>query len=566
MAQPHGPRIPGGYLYPQTKMDTPLSRTPNILNLLSDELLLQIIEYVGCSTEFSEYGGIAQHGPKQLRRLASCSRRLHKITLPVLYSHYREHQEYTDTATKENCLQLFLCQILERPELAKYVQVWHGLARDNQNLEDNINEDYWYDDNPLDMSRLEQKHWDAIHDLLTLVTNHNNDESKKWASAIKHGSWDAVTALLLSVLPNLEELEFEGYSYTDTVYPYLTRVLSRAKTDQDLGNTGPGSLHRLRRVALEYWDTESGLFLDPLIPYLTLPSVKSFYGRMLNQSTYDDDNDRLAPLRAGLKLHTKTLYLVHSSISQSIFEVFFSAFDRLERVIYDHHTVGNPKFEPPRIMAALAHLAPTLKELTLLNLEGVGASSYENYPVGCLRKYEKLKKLDMNAGMLIGFRRSEWELNAEESWESKQNLVDSLPPNLEYLRLRDPRPTDVPFIISFISSKLSTCPNFQTLELDWERIQYPNSPPSLEPFIHPGFTKEEAIELWELCKKMGVEIPMRIEPPRWKNVSWRDKGLRDGLISTVHTRGFEWPYEGYKDLCIEMGCEIETGRREGEMY
>ncbi|KAH6668981.1 hypothetical protein B0J14DRAFT_154060 [Halenospora varia] len=565
MARPRGPQIPDVYRRPRTKIDTPVGSIPDILNLLSDELLLQIIEYVGCSTEFSEYGGIAQHGPKQLQKLASCSRRLHKITLPVLYSHYREHQEHTDTATKENCLQLFLCQILEKPELANYVQVYHGLARDNQDFDDNVvDEDYWHDDDSLDMSSLEEKHWEAISDLLDMVTNHDVDEAAKWGLAIKRGSWDATTAFLLSILPNLEELEFEGYSYTDAVYPYIMRVLSRAKSKQERGDSGRGSLHKLSRVALEYWDTECGLSLNLLVPYLTLPSVESFYGRMLDQSNYDED-DRSASLRAELKLQTKTLYLVHSSISQDILEVFFGAFDSLERLIYDHHTVGNPEFEPPRVMAALSHLAPTLKELTLLNLDGVGASSYENFPVGSLRGCEKLKKLDMNARMLIGFSRSEWEVDVEESWESEQNLVDSLPPNLEYLRLRSPGWADVPFITSFVSSKSTNFPNLRTLELGWERIQYPNSPPSLEPFIHPGFTKEEAMTLWELCKKMGVEIPMKIEPPRWKSVSWRDKELRDGLISTVHTRSFEWPYEGYEELCREMGCEVETGRRRGEM-
>jgi hypothetical protein len=58
------------------------------------------------------------------------------------------------------------------------------------------------------------------------------EDDKKWYHAARNGSWDALTAILISILPNLEEIHFVGYG-NQTSYPFPGAVLERVRHFQD---------------------------------------------------------------------------------------------------------------------------------------------------------------------------------------------------------------------------------------------------------------------------------------------------------------------------------------------
>lgn len=76
------------------------------LETLSSELLLEIIEYVGANSYFSQIGFVTGRGTKFLYQLSRCSHRLSTATNPVLYR--------TVTQTGHAALPAFTKRVLKK--------------------------------------------------------------------------------------------------------------------------------------------------------------------------------------------------------------------------------------------------------------------------------------------------------------------------------------------------------------------------------------------------------------------------------------------------------------------
>ena len=167
-------------------------------NSLSNELLVSIAEFAGCNSPEPDYGEYTadpyRSGPKDVLNLALCSRHLFGVTEPVLYGYFRQTSH-----NMKNQLQL-MCRILEWPELASYVRVIQCFA---------IVAWDWSLNNSklLDVSCLNGEDWQRIG-IAVKAASRSEDEATDWIKAIEQGSWDPVMALLLFLLPKLEELEF----------------------------------------------------------------------------------------------------------------------------------------------------------------------------------------------------------------------------------------------------------------------------------------------------------------------------------------------------------------------
>lgn len=520
---------------------------------LSNEILIKIIGYIPLQIQLKR--ATRPYGDRPLMLAMLCSKRLHKLTEIVLYSHYLE--EFTGN---QNSAPLFLKTILARPDLAARVRRYHGWATDNQ-----------HHDNHLDVQSFGEKEWEKIK-LRIKEASQDAEEASVWLKAIEEGDWEAITALILSITPNIQDLKFKGWSYTNDVYPNLLRYFSRARLLQEQGDLiNPLSMSQLKRVRKDYWDTDGGMSPDLLIPLLSLPSVEIFWARMVAGRDIEGECPWLH-----LKFpHIKELSLHQVNMQPQDIEKVLKSFPALETLYYCNGDSGYITFEPPRIMVAIKHLRPCLQSLTVSNAAAYGSSILENYPIGSLTDFRSLRKVTLDSYTLTGGNDNQ----NLEGFQSHQDLLNSLPPSIEELTLLSCNYNEhVPIQIStLISQKAEQFPALKRIDLGWEKIKYPDKPSPPEPFKFPGFTEKAAMALLAELEAAGVEMVMKTVPPQPKYIHYRvnekDHVEEQGGGGTLFrkappevTHYVPYPYDDYERLCEEHGCDPKTGRRPGSMF
>jgi hypothetical protein len=511
------------------------------LNDLSNELLIDIIRHISTDVQFTPGRRERPWGQRPLFLFLFTSKRLYQLTEPVLY-----HRFVEEFMGNPRALQLFLKRIILRPDLSKLVRVYHGCASDSQ-----------HHDNRMDVVCLkEEPIWTPINERVAQISE-NADEAKEWMQSIERGNWEAITALTLSLIPNLQELEFQGWSYTEEVYPVLLRFLSRVRDRQIDGSLDTTlSLRNLRKITLEYWDTEGGMRLGLLLPFLSIPSAHTFWAKMVGDDDMWDSTIHRFP-------HIKELSLKPANVESGLFHNFLLSFPNLDKLYY-RSGYGESTLQPPRFMAAVVHLKSSLRDLSLFNENYFGAD-LEDFPIGDLTAFEKLEVLRMDSTMLTG-RLLPTRI---DGFSSIQSLYDTLPRNLRHLQIMNCQNNDclVSEIIDLIAWKVTMFPNFETLDIEWERTVYPDKPSPTEPHKHPGFERKSALQLLEDMEAVGVEMIMPYKPPEPKFVYYTRLHEMNGAMRSVqcHHR-VEYPYEDYERLCEVHGCEPTTGRRPGTWY
>lgn len=179
---------------------------------------------------------------------------------PFLY-----HRFVEEFLGNPNALQLFLKRIILHPKLGNIVCIYHGSPNDNL-----------HHDCHLDVICLKEENiWTNIIARVVEISD-NAGEAEECIQSIEEGNWEAITALTLSLVPNIQELRFQGWSYTEEVYPILLRFLSCVRDDQLYGRKDNVlALHHLSKTTLEYWDTEGGMHLRFLLPVASTPYVNT---------------------------------------------------------------------------------------------------------------------------------------------------------------------------------------------------------------------------------------------------------------------------------------------------
>ena len=501
---------------------------------LPNEILDRIIENV--DTDAND----------DLLNLARCSSRFHRLAEPILY---------TDVLIRDNILHgsspgslPFLCRILARPDLARRVRFFHGAANDPK-----------FSGDHLDTSGLTET--DRMR-ICTAVraTSCSEQSTQEWIESVAWGSWDSIMALILSVVPNLEELNFEDWGHSNDAYPFITQFFDRAANLQERALlASPFSLRNLRRISLVYWDTENGYPVKSILPFLKLKSLRAFYAHMVSEGSHGGSPPEFV-LRPSTYT-TKELTLSYSVIHHEVMIPFFRSFPALERLHYEYGgaCVNYADFEPPRMMAALKHLKPCLREITILGDEARCGPELESYLIGSFADFEKLTSIDAVATAMLGISHG----RTCEGYPSSQELVDSVPRTLEALSLRDCGYISAPHLVSqvsrLVSQKAMRTPALKRLNLGWEGIDFPDKPRTPGPVIYAGFTKEEAEQLMTDCVKAGIEMKVKWLPPKPKFVYFSRERVQAAKTSQ-RSQGFCYPYEGYEKCCKENGCDLETGR------
>jgi len=475
------------------------------LEELANETLIRIFQYV--DTSFYDNTSHRYHTAAQsVLNLGVCSSRFHHLLEQILYSNVVIKDDFH--SRKLSGLPTFLSRILARPELARRVRSFQATARGSENT-----------DESLDVSDLPDPDRVWIRAAVQAASE-SNEEAEDWIKGIEGGTWDSITALILSLAPNIAEFEFQNWDYTN-LYPFLTRFFERATRLQETASlASPFSLRSLHRLSIIYLDTEGAFPIDSIIPFLRLRSLTVFHAHMVSEPSFRDDDTPPAWLASRPTFTTKDLEVSFKVRGNDFMTSFLRCFPALERLHYEYGGVhvSYSDSRPPRIMAALEQLKPHLKEITFLGEEmRYGSCDLQSCPLGSFSSFEKLTSIDAFATLLIGSGCP----GTFEGFQRCQNLADVVPPSLESLTLRECGDVTAQYMMSQVSrlvlQRASIAPALKRIDLEWEGIQYPDKPRTPGTVIHPGFTEEEAAELLEECERAGIKLKVKYLPrqPKW---------------------------------------------------
>ena len=374
------------------------------------------------------------------------------------------HDEKWDDS-QQRALQRFLLTIILRPDLAKhvrYIEVIRWRIRETP------------DDDNLFMG----PEWQLFKET-ALEVGLGGHES--WSSTLKAGSADPLIALLLTQVPNLQELSLGvplGSRWPRRVLALFTSQVS---------NLRHYSFAHLRK--LSYQGGSSLADFNQVVPCFFLPSVEAILlDRCKDKWTWDNlDNKRKRIYYPFPKHGSKvtTLKLEHSLFKPSILKGIVRSCPALRSFAFSLHQDQRLDLEeslaildPPSVLEAIRSTQKTLVDLKL------GISSFYYYhwllrtqrrpfiqPIGSLRAFSKLSVLDISIVMLLG--------NSEES---APQLISILPPALNSLKLRtddltfwhwDPANL-LPYLMDLAVDSAAQLPQLETITLD-QIMDIPNT-------------------------------------------------------------------------------------------
>lgn len=108
-------------------------------------------------------------------------------------------------------LSLFLRTLIDKPELAKFVKIYHWCAIVCDKAI--VVPEPRIDISPLD----EETVWTLIARKMPEV-GQGVEDGRAWFGSLRLGNWEAITALILSLCLNIEELGFRGWAHGDTAF------------------------------------------------------------------------------------------------------------------------------------------------------------------------------------------------------------------------------------------------------------------------------------------------------------------------------------------------------------
>ena len=365
---------------------------------LPDELVIEILRLAETRT---------------LGALSACSKRFNFLIEPVLYSTFKQ------TSIRTRTLPRFIRTVLRNPSLALHVKTFIGTS------EPNICSD---------MEFLGEYSINMFKEALTLAYNHNigkdcweydHNIKRRFWHCVEQGNWDALIALLLCLLPNLQEIRMVRYGDFYDGYPFIETILDRAAKLQDAGQLSPFLFAKLRRVSLENQDYENfpyrGMGLYQLLPYLALKSVDSVSSHMVTDLEFSHvqvPNEIQTiykfPLPA-FDFSKTSLVLDHSFISSTALPAFLGLFKSLKSLRYDFkYTIDvsdenewNTDIVPGDILAAISHLSDSLEELVLTQQEfrEVDRNDSADQTIPSFSEFQKLKRIEASPHILLGRHR-----------------------------------------------------------------------------------------------------------------------------------------------------------------
>ncbi|CAG8961630.1 hypothetical protein HYFRA_00006167 [Hymenoscyphus fraxineus] len=405
------------------------SGTSSLGNRLPTEILTRIIKNI-------------IHVPT-LASLARTSKYISEITYPILYSSFREIED-------GSCLPNFLRTILLKPKLAQHVKTYIG-----------YNTPYT---TAMELDYMTAPELVLFQRAMKATKEHCPDVDEERWGRIRGGNADDLTALLLCLLPNLEELHILNHGNDFEGHIRLERMIRRVAENQEPEkNNSP--LRKLKKVTLdggmgEEYFPNSGIAIFQVLPFLALPTVQELSCHLLIGTTFPRDDFGRHPFqptfipgsiyvdvdpKPDFRFSKTSLSIKHAFVTHEDLAQFLGFFESLQRLEYDFRYQDNPQqdvvwndidFAPRLFLNCISHLGDSLEELVIS--EDQFLEKIENpdadLPISSMTAFYKLKSLQMPAHMLFGkYRQDPAHEQYSDSFISE--LTSLFPESLEQLTI-----------------------------------------------------------------------------------------------------------------------------------
>lgn len=333
---------------------------------------------------------------------------------------------------------------------------------------------------------------------------------KKWQnSMLRHESAPWMT-LLLTILPNLETLYLMDYwDYLGEYFPGIMDVIAKDSISfQKSNSAGPHTFSRLHTVHIHRIDTEQGIPLQRLAPFLALPALKKASGFQL-EADHGGYADYAWPYSDHVSA-VEEIKLKDCAISADHVGKFLHSMPHLRLFKHSHTCFGNGAayvWNGGGFLQAVcdtvgSHLE-TLSLTTNYDIRSLTA-------VGSLRNFSRLKWLKLSAVLLLGEQdpghgdealfalkgRMMPGATENEKGTKFSRLSEILPPSLEELRL------------SIVCESALYEQMHRVLEdlADWVERDTPQKLRAIYFRYQPGMNSREFARRVEQLRMAGVEV------------------------------------------------------------
>ncbi|OBT70973.1 hypothetical protein VF21_10044 [Pseudogymnoascus sp. 05NY08] len=357
------------------------------INDLPSELLLNIIKHIPDSINSGEghvVWPIQEDFPRynscSLLQLALCSHSLHRLVEPVIYERF--HHGYTSTKG----FLLFLVRILARPDLGRYVRVFHvdstrapGLGTIMEDSYDDPRHEYREDHDgryhsDFDLSYFSAEDLGAVRKKIAEASK-TTQEAYEWIISVEKGDLNALIALILALTPNLQVLDIDMWIRPDSAPPILPRMLAQAgklQRERQLGH--PFALWGLKKVVVRYHHApDLDNIVYRLISLLIIPSVEILCAIHENAGRdyyFDSPKTDVDEESLQTALQGNNLGLAPLCCYQNLKKFHYE--DRLGDGA-DHYNELD-RFKNNNLMAKASRIIPHLQDLTILNVGYIWSS------------------------------------------------------------------------------------------------------------------------------------------------------------------------------------------------
>ncbi|KFY07654.1 hypothetical protein V492_06939 [Pseudogymnoascus sp. VKM F-4246] len=277
-------------------------------------------------------------------------------------------------------------------------------------------------------------------------------ECYEWALGVENGDCNAMIALMLTLMPNLQVLNIDIWTHPDLAPSILIRMLDRSgrlQRERQLGH--PFALWSLKNVVVRYYySSELDNIVHHLMSLLIIPSVESLsaidqnaaihlYGHPSVETDVDEKNLAAALHNNNLgQTSMKELSLSFAIIRPKALFQLLRYYPNLKR-FYNKDGLGLDyeslididDFRDVNLMTMVSCQSPHLECLAILSW-GYNWSYMVASSTGSLNSLKNLRHLEITWPTFANTAGSD---NGTESHPSCQCVVDTIPPSLERLSI-----------------------------------------------------------------------------------------------------------------------------------